>query len=327
MGEGHAATRTAAQQREKEAVTAHLTGEALIEYVNQARGQEKSLSVIAEELGYSYKRLDNLLYAARRERRAHDHRGATQHQYKSELYQVDIGAPWELEGDWCIVGDVHVPMTDYDLAQHVSIVASRYLKRPRKLLIAGDFWNFDLFSVYAQFVPPPTWQQEREAGRQMIREWRDTFSEIRLLMGNHDRRIQKMLNGNFDDEDMETLLKSDGVKASNFGHAVITNPRGKDWRVTHPKNYSINQLVVAEQLALKFDQNVISFHEHHASIGWDRYKRHVIVNGGCLADSDKFAYVNLDDSKSAGMAQAFVILKDGFPYLFAEGITDWDKWI
>lgn len=308
-------------------MTVPLSGQALIEYVNQARSQEKSLSVVAAELGLGYKALENLLYKARKERRAQDHRAKTPHAYKDELYQFDIGTPWTLEGDWCIVGDVHVPMTDYVLAQHVSIVAKRYLKRPRKLLIAGDFWNFDLFSTYAQFVPPPTWKQEREAGRQMIREWRDTFSEIRLIMGNHDRRIQKVLGGNHDEEDMETLLKSDGVKASNFGHCVISNPRGKDWRVTHPKNYSINQLAVAEQLALKYGQNIISFHEHHAGVGMDRYKQYILVNGGCLADPDKFAYVNLDDSKSAGMAQAFVVLKDGYPYLFADGITDWDKWV
>jgi hypothetical protein len=304
-----------------------LRGDALLDYVAEQKAQDKSLSVIAEQLGLGYKALENRIYLARKARRARGYRASTPHEYKDAPFQFDYGAPWELTGDWCVVGDVHVPLTDYDFAQHVSLVASRYLKRPRKLLVAGDFWNFDTYSTYPQFVSPPTWQQEREAGRQMMREWRDTFDEIRLFMGNHDRRIQKWMAGNFDDEDMETLLKSDGVRVSNFGSATIKSPHGYDWRVTHPKNYSINQLVVAEQLALKYHANIISFHEHHAAIGMDRYKKYILVNGGCLVDPAKLAYANLDDSKGAGMMQAFVILRDGYPYLFADAWTDWDKWV
>jgi hypothetical protein len=60
----------------------------------------------------------------------------------------------------------------------------------------------------------------------------------------------------------------------------------------------------------------------------DRYKKFLLVNGGCLADDEKLAYVMLDDSKSAGMANGFVALRDGYPYLFGdENFTDWKKWI
>jgi hypothetical protein len=71
----------------------------------------------------------------------------------------------------------------------------------------------------------------------------------------------------------------------------------------------------------------MSFHEHHVGIGFDRYGRHCIVNGGCIVDDQKLAYVSLDDSKSATMSKGFCTLIGGVPTLYAqEPITDWSQY-
>jgi len=115
--------------------------------------------------------------------------------------------------------------------------------------------------------------------------------------------------------------------SSVYGWCNIETPTGL-WRVTHPKNYGINQLSVAEALAQKHQCHVITHHEHHAAIGHDRYKRFVIVNNGALVDDRKLAYVQLDDSKSAGMAKAFTLLRNGHPHLLANSpMTDWTRWV
>ena len=240
-----------------------------------------------------------------------------------------LGQPLHLEGDAMIVGDIHCPFTDYEWAVKVSQVAKKHLKKPRRLIIAGDFFNMDAFSTYAHLTNLPTWAQEREAAKGLLHEWLDAFSEITMIMGNHDRRLQKFTGGAFDETDIISLVLSNPnlVKASNFGWCVVESGT-QTYRITHPKNYSVNQLNVAEAIALKFGQNVISFHEHHLSIGWDRYKRYLIVNGGSLVDPDKLAYARLDDSKSAGTAKGFVMLKNGTPYLFGEEpFTDWERWL
>ena len=244
--------------------------------------------------------------------------------------EYSLGQPLKLSGDWMIVGDVHSPFTDYDFATLVSMVARKQLpKSARRLLVAGDFFNMDVFSRYPHLVNAPTWAQEREAAKGLIDEWLNTFSEIVFLMGNHDRRLQKFVAGAFDETDIFALVKANPslVKASNFGWCTIDTPGGI-YRVTHPMNYSINQLGVADVLAQKYGQHVISFHEHHLSAGYDRYKRYVVINGGCLVDPGKLAYVSLDDSKSAGMAAGFVMLRNGAPYVFGKApFTDWDRWI
>jgi len=246
-----------------------------------------------------------------------------------DLVEWSLGTPWRLEGDWMIIGDVHVPYTDYEFSQLVALVARKNMSKPRRLLIAGDFFNMDTFSNYIHLVNIPTWKEERDAAKTLLHEWLETFDEIRMLMGNHDRRLQKFVNGEFDETDILSLVISnpDMVKMSGYGYCTIDTPGGV-YRVTHPKNYSINQLVVADQLALKFGQHIISFHEHHLSAGYDRYKRYMVVNGGCLVDPDKLAYVKLDDSKSAGMAAGFVMLRNGAPQLFGKSpFTDWQHWL
>lgn len=242
------------------------------------------------------------------------------------LSQIEIGLPWMLSGDWMVVGDVHVPTTRYGFADLLAEVAQLHLQPPRKLLIAGDMFNMDSFSNYAAVVSQPSWAEEQKAARTLLTHWLETFDEIRLILGNHERRLQKWLAGQFSEEDFRGLIYSNPkFQLSNFGWCAI-NSGGVPWRVTHPKNYSVNQLNVAETISWKHQANVISFHEHHLSVGWDRFKRFVIVNGGSLIDP-RVPYKYLDDNKAAEFAPGFVMLKNGTPYLFGNPpFTDWGAW-
>jgi Calcineurin-like phosphoesterase len=241
---------------------------------------------------------------------------------------VHLGTPWDLVGDRMIVGDVHLPTTRYGIAELVSQVARKHLKRPRKLLIAGDLFNFDRFSSFPLVVVPPTWEDELRAAKALFKLWFETFDVIEMMLGNHERRLQKALAGELGEESFQTLIYANPEKfqLTNYGWCNLRSG-GVQWRVTHPKNFSINQLVTADTLASKYQSNIISFHEHHLSIGWDRYKNFVVVNGGSLSDETQIPYMTLDDNKASRSAAGFVMLKNGTPYIFGEPpITDWGAW-
>ena len=235
--------------------------------------------------------------------------------------------PMRLEGDYLVAGDAHLPLYNAAWITRLLSVARKELRRPRKLIFAGDFFNLDVFSAYAQIVPAPTWQQERDAARSTIKAMLSVFDEIIMLMGNHERRLQKFTAGAFEESDLLALITtSDKVKMSPLGYCIVTSG-GQVWRITHPRNYSINRLIVPGELALKYEQNIMAFHSHHLGIGWDRFGRYCIVEGGCLVDPAKLAYVSLDDNKSAVMQNGFVLLRGGVPTLFgASPITDWSKY-
>lgn len=275
---------------------------------------------LADKMGITVKALENRLY-----------KGKLASEFAAKyphLQSFEMQAPWtDLQGDWMIVGDVHAPLTDYGFASLVSEVAKLHLQAPRRLLIAGDFFNMDAFSKYAAIIQQPTWAHEREAAKALLVSWLETFDEIRVTLGNHDRRLQKYTAGAFDTDDILALVYSnpERVKMSVYGWAEI-NSGGYLWRVTHPTNYSVRRLNVADELAVKYGRNVISFHEHHLGKSVSRYGGHIIVNGGCLIDPKKVPYAVLDDNKSPDWVQGFVLLKNGVPELYGDWpFTDWEK--
>lgn len=239
---------------------------------------------------------------------------------------VALGTPFTLQGDFLIIGDVHVPTTDYDFAGLVQVIARRYgIKR---LIVAGDMFNMDAFSMYDAVTAQPTWREERDAARVLFREWLDWYDDIYVIMGNHDRRLQKWAGGQLDETDIFGMVtSSDRVHVSNYGYLTVKTNQG-DYLVTHSKNYSINQLTVANELAQKYQCNIISHHEHHSAIGWDRFGRYVIVNNGGLFDQNKMAYVVLDNGKNPVMKNSFCLLRNGCAKLFGkEPFTDWSEYL
>ena len=91
-----------------------------------------------------------------------------------QLELPELRKPFHLEGDWVICGDVHVPFTDWTWAHRVSRVG-RKMKRPRKLLIAGDLLDMASFSTYLHVVDPPSWYQEKTAAKALLVEWLSVF--------------------------------------------------------------------------------------------------------------------------------------------------------
>lgn len=232
--------------------------------------------------------------------------------------------PLRLSGDFLVAGDIHCPLWSYTWVERILTTAKRKLKKPRRLIIGGDFFNLDAFSQYAQVIPPVSWQQERDAARAAIKAFLDVFDDVNIIMGNHERRLQKFTAGAFEESDLLALITTnERVTMSPLGYCFVESG-GYPWLVAHPKNYSINRLMVADALAEKYRRHVIGLHEHHLAIGWSRYNHYCIVNGGCIVDPDKLAYVSLDPSKSATMQNGFVILKNGAPTLYGEApFTDW----
>ena len=246
---------------------------------------------------------------------------------KRKLFEtVALGTPFTLQGDFIIVGDIHVPTTDYDFASLVLVIAKKY--GIKQLIIAGDTFNMDAFSLYEAISETPSWEQERDAARILFHDWLEWFDDIYVIMGNHDRRLQKWAGGQLDETDIFGMItSSDKVHVSNYGYLTVKTRQG-DYLVTHSKNYSVNQLTVASELAQKYQCHIISHHEHHSAIGWDRFGRYVIVNNGGLFDQNKMAYVMLENGKNPVMKNSFCMLRNGSVKVFGkEPFTDWSEYL
>ncbi len=247
---------------------------------------------------------------------------------EDDVFGHDLGKPWYFDGDFIIVGDVHLSTTKWNFAQLPLEIATRYLEKPRRMILAGDMLNADAFSDYPMITPLPSFATELKAARVFIDNYLKVFDEIYIFLGNHDRRVQKATNNAIAPEDLLRLVSHDErVKISHWGHCVVNSPTG-EWRILHGSEYSINQLTVADQLAQKYQQHIIGHHQHHLAVGWSRYKQFVVIDNGGLFDQNSMAYTQLDDNKKPRMANGFTMLKRGHPYVFGQPpFTDWNHWL
>ncbi len=181
------------------------------------------------------------------------------------LFELDIGQPLELTGDWVIVGDVHVPTTNLDMARRVLIVAQHH--GLRRLIIAGDLLNNDVFSVHPRTSEPVPWRREMAAARELLRAWLGWFDQVIWLAGNHERRLIRAVYGAFEMEELWMLIIHDKrVTVSRYSWCTIQTPQGI-WRITHPRAYSRIPLRTAATIAMREGQHVWTFHEHHLGDG------------------------------------------------------------
>ena len=274
----------------------------------------------------SYKVLRGRIYRARLKYKgivAQNFRGFD----RPDLYDWKLPQEWVFDwDDFMVIGDVQLPTTDYDFAMLPAMIAKKHLKKPRKLIIAGDFYNMDSWSKYASAIPTPTWEQEKEAARNLLSIYSQTFDEMWMLSGNHERRLLEHLSGQWDVQDvLSASIPGGHVKATVLDRCTVNTSKGK-YSVIHGENYSKKSLNNADEYAQKYQSHIISHHEHHAAIGMDRFDRYWIVNNGGLFDTKKMAYVQLKTNTMANMSKGFTMVKGGYPYLFSD-FTDWEKWL
>jgi hypothetical protein len=246
---------------------------------------------------------------------------------RPELYDWKLQEEWTFDwDDFMVVGDIQLPTTDYDFATLPALIAKKHLKKPRKLILAGDVYNMDAWSKYKSIAPLPAWVDEKEAARNLLTIYSQVFQEIWMIAGNHERRLLEHLDGQWELEDVLTAsLPSGHVRATVRDRCTVNTSQGK-YTILHGDNYSKKALSNADEWAQKWQSHVVSHHEHHAAIGMDRFNRYFCINNGGLFDPEKMSYVQLKSNTMANMSQGFTLVKNGYPHLLAKW-TDWKAWL
>lgn len=243
-----------------------------------------------------------------------------------------ITAPWQFEwNDFMTFADVQLPHVNETWLDLSCLIAQRFLKAPRRLILAGDLVNLDAFSGYEQDGDPtPALNAEIDAAQDFFSQILGTFDEVYWLWGNHERRATKSTNGVLRPLLLAQLVLGQymrRVQTSQRGYCFVDTKRA-EWLIAHGKQYSVNQLSVAEWMSWKYQRNVVSFHEHHLANGFDRYGHYQLINGGGLFEAGELAYAVQDATKQAGMVNGFVLFQDGYPHVLGpDGFTDWRLWL
>jgi len=238
----------------------------------------------------------------------------------------DFSEVVELKGNFIVVGDVHVPTTNWKFASYVSKVAvSQGIKR---LVIVGDLLNFDSLSDFSIDRPVTQLRKELKYAKKLLNQWAKVFDEIHYFMGNHENRFFRSLKGELTVDLLGGFFDCDNLNIYRSSVVELIS-NGVLWRATHQANYSRVTGNVAEALAEKYQCNIITHHEHKVGILRSKWGRYTLISNGGLHDHKAMWYVNKFDTTSPVMQNSFVVLQEGVAHLLTPytDMTDWSRWI
>lgn len=237
-----------------------------------------------------------------------------------------------MRGATIVSGDWHLITTEWTVVKLLIRFAETLPKGQRKLAIIGDFLNLTVLSRYPNYYPPELLNIELEAAAAALDYLLDTFDEIDYLMGNHEARFYKALNGFLLGKQFGRLItkgiERGRLRVSKATQGVVV-AGGRGWRVTHQRNYSRNKGIVANRLAQKHQTDAMTFHEHHAAVLRDEFNRYTLINCPSMVDYEKLAYVMQFDSTSPVMCNGFGFIdEDGTGHILTPyaSMTSWKAW-
>lgn len=246
----------------------------------------------------------------------------------------DVGLPvfngeLHLQGDMLLVGDIHVPSTNWEFMEKITQVAKRQLTRPRKIVIVGDILNGDKDSRYEHIIAPISRHKEFKITDALLQTWSRFFDEIYITPGNHLHRLIRRLEGDIGMNEIARLLTSahEKIVMSHYDEVHVTSGDER-WVATHQANYAKSKLKIGNLLAQKFQANIVTFHQHHSAIGRDDFNRYTIIDCGGMHQQSMMSYVKLVPNVMPNMNNGFVLLRDGTGHLLTPypSITDWSMW-
>lgn len=201
--------------------------------------------------------------------------------------------PVYIQDEALVFGDVHTPTHNAAGIKRLCEFARLHLERPRVGFNVGDFMNGDVDSVHDPNGDEPSRRDELRLVAEVIHYLLETFDMLVMTPGNHLRkRFYKTLRSDIDPDQMVRLI------------------------------------TLGDELAQRYQTNIVTFHQHHSAVGRDRFDRYTIIDCGGLHDHKRMGYVHLVPSARNVPNSGFVYLQHGTGHLLTpyRTMTRWDSW-
>jgi len=229
--------------------------------------------------------------------------------------------------DALVISDLEIPDQDGYMLRAALLTAMKYdIKR---LIYNGDVLATDQDSLNTwvkDFRGPHevSYKTAVDQTRQLMVEYAKWFNEQYFVTGNHDNRIARKTGG---EVYLEMLLADTGVTFSRYGYMFMKTSRGWIY-ICHPQNYSIhaasklgNDLWATTLSPDKTKCHVVLGHTHLAQVAWSPDGQQEIVSTGCLRRQAQYKDTNANTHRQ--WQKGFLVIKNGFFYVFTERGTDW----
>jgi len=246
-------------------------------------------------------------------------------------YQDEIAKkqkPTLISGPCMIASDFHAPFTSIKWTERLIKVGKR--EHVKKIVIAGDFFDFDKLSWWAREAHQleQTVDLEDElCFAERILDWlEEAFLEFWWLGGNHWFRLLRLISSTIKSERILGLVGRWQSEKHHFieyfGWLIIDHKV----RVTHPRRLRRKlDLTLSRDLSIKYpDQIIVVAHRHRGAEGFSPNGR-PMLELGWMGDNERMRYYMHEDSAYYSWTNSFAMWKDGRLRHFTEYSYDWAK--
>lgn len=232
-----------------------------------------------------------------------------------------------VHGDAVIIGDVEIPDHDAEMLENAMAIGEMF--GIRQLIINGDFMASDGVSGHPPppktIAPTPSLEADLDIAVAVLRALSRQFDRISLLEGNHEKRLNRFVEGNLTTSYL-IKMACPGVQTTYFSQVELLSG-GKEWLVCHQKNYSKIPGSVPREIAEVQRKNVVCAHTHHLSESQTKCGTLMAIDGGYCRDEKRTMYKVQDVTRHPKWNPGFVVIRNGYHYLFSKDKTDWDWWL
>jgi hypothetical protein len=226
--------------------------------------------------------------------------------------------PMQVTGNALIWADVHAPCHDAGWMDRTANLAIKW--GIRNLIIAGDFADFNSFSVFGREAGIDA-NQELETLSKLMDALSKTFC-VWYFAGNHDVRPIKALKNNDAGLDLSWIIRmftpKDGeLHVSNYYWCELVSAN-ECYQIEHPKNTSVHATIVPKKLAEKYGRHVVGAHGHAWGQSIDISGRYWAIDSGVCADPLRMGYIQQRHSTRPEVVQGAVVIMDGVPILLGK---------
>lgn len=227
-----------------------------------------------------------------------------------------------------VISDLHLPYTSYKFLEKLPKIAKRH--KAKQLLIAGDFIDGDS-RHHKHRVRRATMSEQLSAARETMGFFLSFVDDVWVLPGNHDEWLTYDAMGEITITDTMRLMVPDGqlsrVHAFPYDR-ILVNSGGEKWLIPHQAGASADPLRVGRELALKYQTNMITPHQHLSGYGWDKYDRYVVISIGGMHDHNMLDFVQLKTTTMYNMNRGIAVIQNGEGVLITpdQRHTNWKKY-
>lgn len=263
----------------------------------------------------------------------------------------------KIHGDAVVCSDVHIPFHNAKLLERMMKVG--HLDGVTQLVIGGDLVDWHEISRHRKHSgQTPDVRGVLKKTLKVLVNLLDVFHEVWILKGNHDDRLQKLIETATESADgsnalLDTLVNPEDRKRSyrdryralldDFGkrhipeyhHRIhwlacpavhLDGPRGLEpWRLTHPDEYSRTAPNAERKLWSKFVQPILGTHGHTMGLSVAPNGLHPVVQFGAMTSYKRHLYLSEQETSHPFWIEGFCTLLKGRLTLYTDNpyLTDW----